>query len=786
MPYTPPSQHSPLNSGRPTPSRSRSGNSVPKTGGLQPSQAPFSELPRPNSTSYLSRHRRTPSITESSSYFTTSPQSATAVGRETDGAEPAVVRDGRSQRLNGRVQPSLVTTNHNSKPSGAVLSPPDSSQVSSDDDASPKRRRGRQLDNLAELQAAIKIIEQHRESSPHRAMNEARKARLAFDMILPNLPGPMGKELESQTHLGGAPTLTKEARKISHSRSSTITGVPELGSKSTSSIEDSDDDAEMPQRPAMLRKKSGELVKPALRPAAGKRRPSSMPGTPTYSKAVHFDAHLENVRHFMQVDKPLAVSAGSSPVECFEDDAEFPFGGDIKLPPFEWELALSNFPRDTVERSRQPVKVESVYLSTDNKLLVGSVAVANIAFHKQVVARFTLDYWKTTSEVGATFSHDVRRRQVKDGYDRFTFSIRLSDQVNLENKTLFFCIRYTVDGREFWDNNDSMNFQVEFKKRPRLKNGKIGTVATSSRQSHSAAPRTRPNSIPSGRPLSMPSSFDDFANGFDNRYDFDDFHRQSGKIIDESDTPSSSIRLKNAKPETGHIPDTPTRRSQLAGQAFGNRYDFGASLNAAISAANSVLGDKSGFVEKERVDKGNRDGSAAPRSSPDFSTDQGSERQGPVESAGGGKKAAGSDPSKPSLQTSSYNELLDKYCFYGSAKPQRQVTPAEGNDPAQEATGASESVDTVAVASTKPREVAGPQAAEPLASLAASPNTSSRVSESPVRMGSPSSTQSAVAHHNSVNGHTMDSPVSFGYNNYFGGGGAFPFSEPHTPTAIWG
>jgi hypothetical protein len=92
-----------------------------------------------------------------------------------------------------------------------------------------------------------------------------------------------------------------------------------------------------------------------------------------------------------------------------------------------------------------PVRVERVFLSSDNKTLVGSVAVANLAFHKHVVARFTLDYWKTTSEVIAEFNHDIRQPK-REGYDRFNFNIKLADQANLEAKTMFFCVKYVVNG----------------------------------------------------------------------------------------------------------------------------------------------------------------------------------------------------------------------------------------------------------------------------------------------------------------------------------------------------
>jgi hypothetical protein len=32
---------------------------------------------------------------------------------------------------------------------------------------------------------------------------------------------------------------------------------------------------------------------------------------------------------------------------------------------------------------------------------------------------------------------------------------------------MFMCIRYNVDGQEYWDNNDSVNYQVDFHKVPK-------------------------------------------------------------------------------------------------------------------------------------------------------------------------------------------------------------------------------------------------------------------------------------------------------------------------------
>lgn len=559
-------------------------------------------------------------------------------------------------------------------PTGATISPPESPHNSSDDEE-PNNGRGRNLENLAELQAAISILQQRKESSPNRGDDESTRTRLALDLVVPQLDKSLSTPNNTSAE-SSRPPLSREARKISHSRSSTDPNIVlDLGHQRQSPArfgpaddEDEEEDSDESVRrnkPPMLRKKSGELVRPALRPSSAKQRPSSMPGTPTYSKAVHFDSHLEHVRHFLQVDKPLAVSAGSSPVENYESEVEFPFGydesGRPRQQPFEWEIRLSNFPTDTAARQSLPVRVERIFLSSDNKNLVGVVAVQNLAFQKLVVVRFTLDYWKTTSEVIADYNHDVRRRQ-NDGCDRFNFSIKLVDLANLENKTMFFCIRYSVNGQDYWDNNNGMNYQVDFTKKAKPQHGKNGMPGIGARPLN-ALPRSKPSPLMSAgtRPKTLPDSFDDFAAGFDS---YSSFNRSSPASI-MGDSP---IKLKSPRPRAEIVPDAPTRRTKAKAQAFGNRYDFGASLNAAIQNASVVLGDQSGL--KPGLDT-KQSSSQVPASDSGRTPAPASK----VTQAAKGTPAStqSSRPAallsgKPSLSSQLYQELVDKYCFVGTRK----------------------------------------------------------------------------------------------------------------------
>ncbi|KAI8942020.1 hypothetical protein NX059_000127 [Plenodomus lindquistii] len=608
MPYTPPSQRSPATSKTNSPILSRNHSYFEAPRPSPAVQRPA--LPRSvSSTSYLSKNRRSPSFS--------TVDNTVANGQAANGSVDSTSGASRT-RTNGSIRQSPPPLNDLLIPSGAITTPPDSS----DDE-----ERGR-IGNLQELQDALLHINVKR------------------------VPSPSGEDVtETPKLMTAARSLSAEARKIAHSRSSsdimlskhmvhTINTDPVISSSDGSDAEDD----ELRIKPPLLRKKSGELVKPALRPPS-RRRPSSMPGTPTYSKAVHFNEDIEQVRHFLHSERPIAVSAGSSPVEAYDSESEYPFEEDSSSKTPEWDIKLANFPvHETHERQTAPVRVERIFLASDNQTLVGTIACANISFQKFVVARFTLDYWKTTSEVVAEFNHDVRKKQKEDGYDRFNFNIKLVDQANLESKTLLLCVRYQVGGQEFWDNNNSMNYQVDFiKKAKKQRENKrpVGSLGAIPRSRHSPL-ATRPKSMPAA------SFDDDFGHDFENKFQFG-----GGRAI-VGDSPNTSIKLKPRSKRGSIFPDQ-AKQSQ-AGQAFSARYDFGASLTAALSTAQNALGDRSGlkannpdatrpgyFDRPAPMAKANTTGAPIPGTRPDSLTLE-----------------------KPDLQSAEYNELIQKFCFVRS------------------------------------------------------------------------------------------------------------------------
>ena len=117
------------------------------------------------------------------------------------------------------------------------------------------------------------------------------------------------------------------------------------------------------------------------------------------------------------------------------------------------------------------VAVESIDLV--GTTIEGMVRVRNLAFEKLIAVRFTLDKWQTTSEVIARYKDTVQ-----DGtFDRFMFSIKLADILyRAVEKTLYVAVRYSVAGREIWDNNNGQNYQVRFVREKAQKANKEAVV----------------------------------------------------------------------------------------------------------------------------------------------------------------------------------------------------------------------------------------------------------------------------------------------------------------------
>ncbi|TKX19275.1 putative carbohydrate/starch-binding protein [Elsinoe australis] len=729
MPYTPPSQQSPASSKSSTPAISRNSSYSHDISSLSPSHSRPS-LPRSiSSTAYLNKHRRSPSVTSP-----TTQEANAATYKFNSGS-----KDAESILMSTSLRQSPPPLNDLVIPTGAIISPPDSSENSDGDESTTRTARRREVEHTwNELQQAVRSMSIKRDPSPVR--NDGA------------IPQPASASSEPTTSMTSPTRLSPEARKISHSRSSTETAIPHIAatpSSQTSGSEESDDELRG-GKPPLVRKKSGELVKPALRPSS-RRRYSSMPGTPTYNKTVHFNDDGNQTRHFLQVDKPSAVSAGSSPVETYDSETEFPF--DAKKSKLEWDIKLANFPSDdNQERKFRPVWVERFFLSADNKSLVGQVAVANISFQKTIVARFTLDYWKTTSEVTADFSNDVRSPRT-DGYDRFTFSIRLADQANLETKTLLLCVRYNVAGQEHWDNNNDTNYQIDFIRKihnVRLMSNNISPLGA---RPVNAIPRSR-HSPPTSRGRARAPSIDD---DLSTQVDSSSYHFGSSlakEIL--ADEAQPAIKLKPRTKRAGLFPSN----APQAAQGLGGRYDFGASLSAALVNAQDKLGKQSGLLAPKAP--------ANPTQSyfAQDSTQPTPKKNNPEQLA----------TDRPAMGSAQYKDLVNKYCYFTPTTATGKLSP-QGKKSGTSSDGTSEEDGYFQSGSKSP----SPQSMSPQLDGTNEQVVSFTPSISPFisRSGSPS--RVTRTGHSSSRG---SSPGTFGYPYHHKREGFM--SDSPTPTAIRG
>ncbi|RUS20050.1 putative phosphatase regulatory subunit-domain-containing protein [Jimgerdemannia flammicorona] len=383
----------------------------------------------------------------------------------------------------------------------------------------------------------------------------------------------------------------------------------------------------------MLRKKSGEVVKPSL-----KRGTKSAPPTPTCPKYVHFDTQLEHVRLFLQAETPQAVKEDAEPVERDENLPEVTF-------------TLANWPApSTVSNVSKMVFVESIVFSDDKSALNGRVQVQNIAFHKTVTIRYTFDYWQTVHESQAAYKDSIN----KDSFDRFIFNISLVGKVGQglapedEQRTMYFAVRYNVEGREFWDNNGGMNYQVEFKRIVTAPKPKIASWSMDTPESKAAANEQRSTILATSPPtLSLSPSNEALPlkkKPLANRYDFGASLSATKKVVVPTNAPTAPAQnARRNKPFPAFYPGVTTASSIVDGYPT----SFGLSDEYLASS----------IVEQPMHSAWDERGSMHPgMRTTEFSSYGSSPATTPI-----------SIPkSRPPAGSTGYFDLVNKYCFYGA------------------------------------------------------------------------------------------------------------------------
>ena len=203
-----------------------------------------------------------------------------------------------------------------------------------------------------------------------------------------------------------------------------------------------------------------EFIKQPIRRSTSLKSYKTPPGTPHRKKAVRFaDAlglDLESVRHILDADNPPEIPSSAMKdlkgIQSYENE-KFLVGNRYLAACFPQPSTLPDYITRVHENK---VILENCTVDDKEMTVTGIIRVANLAFHKRVVVRFTFNEWLTFDEITASYIHNS-----SDGpTDKFSFTIHVPAWFDTGNR-LQFAVMYSVCGQLFWDNNFGCNYVVE-------------------------------------------------------------------------------------------------------------------------------------------------------------------------------------------------------------------------------------------------------------------------------------------------------------------------------------
>ncbi|GFX04063.1 glycogen-binding subunit 76A [Trichonephila clavipes] len=216
-----------------------------------------------------------------------------------------------------------------------------------------------------------------------------------------------------------------------------------------------------------------EIKRPMISRSTSLKTGKTPPGTPSRKKIVRFadvlGLDLEDVRHIVSGDLPNIPSSAFSDLVLPDEDLPQKASPSATLelkgiPQSSWEnlhqgavglniiyplFAIPGQQPDFMDKIRTlGICLESVIVSDFN--IQCTCRVMNWGFNKTVLARYTVDSWKSSSDINASYVPNSSG----DDTDGFAFNIFLPrERCNVE-----FALRYNVNGGEHWDNNGGKNY----------------------------------------------------------------------------------------------------------------------------------------------------------------------------------------------------------------------------------------------------------------------------------------------------------------------------------------
>ncbi|KAM3966224.1 glycogen binding subunit 76A isoform 2-T2 [Aphomia sociella] len=180
------------------------------------------------------------------------------------------------------------------------------------------------------------------------------------------------------------------------------------------------------------------------------------PGTPGRKKIVRFadvlGLDLADVKTFMDEIPVIPKSAYDDLTGCDMQNSP-PVRTQTRLGTLSL-VPLFQLPRDLTDKlEKLNVCMESARVCDGVHVTVcGSVRVRNLDFHKTVHVRYTMNRWKTYTDLQASYVQGSC-----DGYsDRFQFVLYVPSISS--GQRLELAVRFQCKGQQFWDNNSGANY----------------------------------------------------------------------------------------------------------------------------------------------------------------------------------------------------------------------------------------------------------------------------------------------------------------------------------------
>ncbi|XP_033117320.1 protein phosphatase 1 regulatory subunit 3D-like [Anneissia japonica] len=178
------------------------------------------------------------------------------------------------------------------------------------------------------------------------------------------------------------------------------------------------------------------------------KSPGLRPDTPNRKSVRFADAlglDLETVKHILEGESPPDI-----PQHAFRDlQIASTSSTRVSLSlTFQQPSGKSDFMH---KLWKQNVCLENALIS--DFMIIGTIKVINIDYHKKVVVRYTIDKWRTFNEILATYVPGSHNGPT----DRFSFGLSVPRDLP-EGSSVYFAIRYDVSAKRYWDNNDGKNY----------------------------------------------------------------------------------------------------------------------------------------------------------------------------------------------------------------------------------------------------------------------------------------------------------------------------------------